>query len=53
VRGAPSGSRLLDYFRRGGTDVVLISWEVMEHLGYVDERAMNITVREGLRTRGE
>jgi hypothetical protein len=25
----------------------------MEHLGYVDERAMNITVREGLRTRGE
>jgi hypothetical protein len=37
--------RLLDYFRRGGTDVALMSKELMEDLGYGAERALNITVR--------
>jgi hypothetical protein len=45
--------RLLDYFRRGGTDVALMSKELMEDLGYGAERALNITVREAIRTRGE
>jgi hypothetical protein len=45
--------RLLDYFRRGGTDMALMSKELTEDLGYGAERALNITVREAIRTRGE
>jgi Reverse transcriptase (RNA-dependent DNA polymerase) len=48
---APDGSRVLDFFRRGGTDLALMSKEVMESRGR--EEAMNITVREAIRTRSE
>jgi hypothetical protein len=41
------GARLLDYFRRGGTDLAMVNRELMS------EQAMNITVREAIRTRGE
>ena len=41
------GARLLDFFRRGGTDLAMVSSELMS------EQAMNITVREAIRTRGE
>jgi Reverse transcriptase (RNA-dependent DNA polymerase) len=47
----PDGSRVLDFFRRGGTDLALMSKEAMESTGR--EEAMNITVREAIRTRGE
>jgi hypothetical protein len=45
------GSRVLNFFRRGGTDLALMSKEVMEAVSR--ERVMNITVREAIRTRGE
>jgi hypothetical protein len=45
--------RLLEYFRRGGTNVALVSREIMGHLGEKTETVMNITVREAIRTRGE
>ena len=41
------GARLLDFFRRGGNDLSMVSSELMS------EQAMNITVREAIRTRGE
>jgi hypothetical protein len=47
------GARLLEHFRRGGTDVALMSREIMGHLGEQAETVMNITVREAIRTRGE
>jgi hypothetical protein len=47
------GARVLEYFRRGGTDIALMSREIMGHLGENAETAMNITVREAIRTRGQ
>jgi hypothetical protein len=47
------GACLLEHFRRGGTDVTLMSREVMGHLGEKAETVMNITVREAIQTRGE
>jgi hypothetical protein len=42
-----AGARLLDFFRTGGTDLAMLSIK----LG--SEQAMNITVREAIRTRVE
>jgi hypothetical protein len=47
------GARVLEYFRRGGTDIALMNREIMGHLGENAETAMNITVREAIRTRGQ
>jgi hypothetical protein len=41
------GARLLDFFRRRGTDLAMVCSELMS------EQAINITVREAIRTRGE
>ena len=49
----PPGGRVLDFFRRGGTDLALMSSELMRETEHTQERAMNITVREAIRTRGE
>ena len=51
----PAGARVLDFFRRGGTDLALMSKEVMRSVRCTnsEERVMNITVREAIRTRGE
>lgn len=53
IRRNPPGGRLLDFFRRGGTDLALMSKELMKEIGQNQERVMNITVREAIRTRGE
>jgi hypothetical protein len=45
------GARVLDFFRQGGTDLALISKEVMETAEV--ELAINITVRDAIHTRGE
>jgi hypothetical protein len=45
------GARVLDIFRRGGTDLALMSKEVMETTEV--ELAINITVRYAILTRGE
>jgi hypothetical protein len=39
------GARVLEYFRREGTDVALMSREIMDHLGEKAETAMNFTVK--------
>jgi Reverse transcriptase (RNA-dependent DNA polymerase) len=43
---------VLDFFRRGGTDIALMSREIIESLRDTAESAMNITVRDAIRTRG-
>ena len=43
---------MLDFFRRGGTDIALMSREIIESLRDTAESAMNITVRDAIRTRG-
>jgi hypothetical protein len=43
---------VLDFFRRGGTDLALMSKEIFESLGDAAESAMNITVRDAIRKRG-
>lgn len=53
IRRNPPGGRVLDFFRRGGTDLALMSSELMRETEHTQERAMNITVREAIRTRGE
>jgi NMD protein affecting ribosome stability and mRNA decay len=44
---------MLENFRRGGTDIALMSREIMDHVAWREEAVMNITVREAIRTRGE
>jgi hypothetical protein len=51
ARPKTPGARVLDFFRRGGTDLALMSKEVMETTEV--ELAMNITVRNAILTRGE
>ena len=52
-RSTPSGARLLDFFRRGGADIALMGGELIETTRSSDDRVLNITVREAIRTRGE
>jgi hypothetical protein len=49
---SPAGARLLDFFRRGGTDLTLMSREIIECLGDAAESPMNITVMDAIRTGG-
>jgi Reverse transcriptase (RNA-dependent DNA polymerase) len=46
---------VLDFFRKGGTDLALMSKEVMRCVQCTDnaEHVMNITVSEAIRTRGD
>jgi Reverse transcriptase (RNA-dependent DNA polymerase) len=53
ARTTLSGARLLDFFRRGGTDIALMGRELIETTRSGEDRVLNITVREAIRTRGE
>jgi Reverse transcriptase (RNA-dependent DNA polymerase) len=51
--GRPAGARVLEFFRRGGTDIALMGRESLQPVGESYGSVYNITVREAIRTRGE
>jgi hypothetical protein len=44
---------VLEFFRRGGTDIALMGRESLQPVGESYASVYNITVREAIRTRGE